>query len=119
MKIYNSAGVVLLDIEVGDDSYSYREIMGRDDLTLYFALTSFVEILVGAYCVFQNVTYYLLKPESLKLQHTRNWEYTLTMEIFNGKYYTQGGVLYKCFDTVSYYSFFTEKWADRLGGVKR
>lgn len=26
---------------------------------------------------------------------------------------------FKCFDTVSYYSFFTEKWADRLGGVKR
>lgn len=84
MKIYNSAGAVLLDIEVGDDSYSYREIMGRDDLTLYFALTSFVEIPVGAYCVFQNVTYYLLKPESLKLQHTRNWEYTLTMETYSG-----------------------------------
>lgn len=84
MKIYNSAGTVLLDIEVGDDSYLYREIMGRDDLTLYFALTSFVEIPVGAYCVFQNVTYYLLKPESLKLQHTRNWEYTLTMETYSG-----------------------------------
>lgn len=84
MKIYNSAGTVLLDIEVSDDSYAYREIMGRDDLTLYFALTSFVEIPVGAYCVFQNVTYYLLKPESLKLQHTRNWEYTLTMETYSG-----------------------------------
>lgn len=84
MKIYNLAGTVLLDIEVGDDSYSYREIMGRDDLTLYFALTSFVEIPVGAYCVFQNVAYYLLKPESLKLQHTRNWEYTLTMETYAG-----------------------------------
>lgn len=84
MKVYNSAGTVLLDIEVGDDSYLYREIMGRDDLTLYFALTSFVEIPVGAYCVFQNVTYYLLKPESLKLQHTRNWEYTLTMETYSG-----------------------------------
>ena len=26
---------------------------------------------------------------------------------------------FKCFDTVSYYDFYTEKWADRLGGVKR
>lgn len=84
MKIYNSAGSVLLDIEVSDDSYSYREIMGRDDLTLYFALTFFVEIPVGSYCVFQNVTYYLLKPESLTLRHTRNWEYTLTMETYAG-----------------------------------
>lgn len=84
MKIYSSAGSVLLDIEVDDGSYSYREIMGRDDLTLYFALTSFVEIPVGSYCVFQNVTYYLLKPESLTLRHTRNWEYTLTMETYAG-----------------------------------
>ena len=84
MKIYSSAGSVLLDIEVDDGSYAYREIMGRDDLTLYFALTSFVEIPVGSYCVFQNVTYYLLKPESLTLRHTRNWEYTLTMETYAG-----------------------------------
>lgn len=84
MKIYSSAGSVLLDIEVDDESYAYREIMGRDDLTLYFALTSFVEIPVGSYCVFQNVTYYLLKPESLTLRHTRNWEYTLTMETYAG-----------------------------------
>ena len=84
MKIYNPSGTVLLDIEVGDDSYSYREIMGRDDLTLYFALTSFIEVPVGSYCVFQGVTYYLLKPESLKLQHTRNWEYTLTMDTYAG-----------------------------------
>ena len=26
---------------------------------------------------------------------------------------------FKCFDTISYYSFFTERWADRLGGVRR
>lgn len=84
MKIYSSAGSVLLDIEVDDGSYAYREIMGRDDLTLYFALTSFVEIPVGSYCVFQNVTYYLLKPESLTLRHTRNWKYTLTMETYAG-----------------------------------
>lgn len=84
MKIYSSAGSVLLDIEVDDGSYAFREIMGRDDLTLYFALTSFVEIPVGSYCVFQNVTYYLLKPESLTLRHTRNWEYTLTMETYAG-----------------------------------
>lgn len=84
MKIYSSAGSVLLDIEVDDGSYAYREIMGRDDLTLYFALTSFVEIPVGSYCVFRNVTYYLLKPESLTLRHTRNWEYTLTMETYAG-----------------------------------
>lgn len=84
MKIYSSAGSVLLDIEVDDGSYAYREIMGRDDLTLYFALTSFVEIPVGSYCVFLNVTYYLLKPESLTLRHTRNWEYTLTMETYAG-----------------------------------
>ena len=84
MKIYSSAGSVLLDIEVDDGSYAYREIMGRDDLTLYFTLTSFVEIPVGSYCVFQNVTYYLLKPESLTLRHTRNWEYTLTMETYSG-----------------------------------
>lgn len=26
---------------------------------------------------------------------------------------------FRCLDAVSYYSFFTERWADRLGGVRR
>ncbi len=26
---------------------------------------------------------------------------------------------FKCFSTVSYYDFYTEKWADRIGGVER
>lgn len=84
MKIYSSKGDILLDIEVDDSSYAYREIMGRNDLTLYFALTSFVDVPVGSNCVFQGVTYYLMKPEALTLRHTRNWEYVLTMETHSG-----------------------------------
>lgn len=84
MKIYNASGTILLDITVSDESCLYREIMGKDSLTLSFALTSFIEIPVGAYCVFQGLTYYLLKPGALKLQHTRYWEYSLTMETYAG-----------------------------------
>lgn len=78
MKIFFSN--TFIDIEVDDNSYRYRAIKGDHNLTLYFSLAEHVEIPVGAYCVYQNETYTLEKPESLKMQHSRKFEYTVIFD---------------------------------------
>lgn len=84
MIIYNN-GTPVLNIEVDDNSYCYKSIMGENALTLYFSLAEHVEIPVGSYCTFENETYTLLRPEALKMQHTRCFEYTVTMESVQSK----------------------------------
>ena len=78
MKIYNGDTLVL-DIAVNDDSYRYRAVMGENTLVLKFSLSRHVEIPTGSYCEFQGETYTLVKPENLKMNHTRSFEYTVEM----------------------------------------
>lgn len=80
MKIFNQLGYKVLDIEVDDNSYRHRVIMGEHSLTLYFSLPEHVEIPVGSYCEFQGETFMLERPEALKMKHSRLFEYTVTME---------------------------------------
>lgn len=80
MKIFNQLGYKVLDIEVDDNSYRHRVIMGEHSLTLYFSLPEHVEIPVGSYCEFQGETFTLERPEALKMKHSRLFEYTVTME---------------------------------------
>lgn len=79
MKIYHN-DTEILDIKVDDNSYRYRAIKGDHNLTLYFSLAEHVEIPVGAQCIYQNETYTLEKPESLKMQHSRKFEYTVIFD---------------------------------------
>lgn len=79
MKILHN-NTEILDIQVDDSSYRYRAIKGDHNLTLYFSLAEHVEIPVGAYCVFENETYTLEKPESLKMKHSRYFEYTVVFD---------------------------------------
>ena len=79
MKIYHN-DTVLLDITVDDNSYRYRAIKGEHSLTLYYALAEHIEVPVGSYCVFENETYTLEKPESFKMKHSRSFEYTVIFE---------------------------------------
>ena len=80
MTIYDSNNQAVLTVEVSDESYAYNEIMGDKRLHLEFELPNYIEIPVGSYVTFHNETYYLLKPESLKLIHRRNWEYVVEFE---------------------------------------
>ncbi len=80
MIIYKSNGLQLLDVAVDDTSYRYREIMGDNNLTLYFSLAEHVEIPVGAYTIFKGDRYTLQRPEALTMHHTRYFEYTVTLE---------------------------------------
>ncbi len=80
MNIYNSGGTLILNIEVDDTSYANKVIMGDNNIVLYFALADFTEIPIGAYCDFQGARYTLKRPSALVMRHTRNYEYTVTME---------------------------------------
>jgi hypothetical protein len=82
MKIYNANGTLILDVVPDDDSYRYRAIMGDNALTLKYELAEHVEIPVGAYCDFQNERYFLMRPEAFKMNHTRSFEYTVTMQTY-------------------------------------
>jgi hypothetical protein len=80
MEIYNINGNLVLDVTVDDSSYRHRAIKGEHNLTLKYSLAEHVELPVGAYCMFQNERYTLMRPESFKMKHSRNFEYTVIME---------------------------------------
>ncbi|MDR2968301.1 MAG: hypothetical protein LBV32_01700 [Tannerellaceae bacterium] len=81
MKIYNTQGIELLDIEVNDNSFRYRSIMKGNSVTLYYSLTEHVEIPAGSYIVLPgNEKYTLFKPENFSKKGTREFEYTVVFE---------------------------------------
>lgn len=85
MKIYSATGSLILNIDVDDNSYRNRQIMGDHNLTLYFSLAEHVEIPVGSYCDYQNQRYTLERPEALKMKHSRFFEYTVTFDSYQAK----------------------------------
>ena len=85
MEIYDINGDLMLDVVVDDYSYRDLAICGEDELTLKYSLAVHVELPVGAYCDFQGQRYTLERPESFKMQHTRQFEYTVTMESYQAK----------------------------------
>ena len=80
MIIYNNTGNKILEIEVDDNSYRNRAIMGDHSLTLYYSLPEHVKIPVGSYCEFQGETFTLKRPENFKMKHKRLFEYTVLFE---------------------------------------
>ena len=74
-----------LDVNVSDDSYRYRTIMGEHALTLIFSLADYIEFTIGAWCDFQGDIYTLEKPLDVVKNHTRHFDYTLMMEASQAK----------------------------------
>lgn len=80
MVIYSDKDKEILEVEVDDNSYRHRVIMGDYNITLYYSLAEHVELPVGAYCIYQGERYTLKRPEAFKMKHSRNFEYTVTLE---------------------------------------
>ena len=80
MIIYNNIGNKVLEVEVDDNSYRNRAIMGDNSLTLYYSLPVHTEIPVGSYCEYQGNTFTLKRPENFKMKHKRLFEYTVLFE---------------------------------------
>lgn len=85
LTLYTKDNKKLLNLSVGDNSYRHRELMGENTLTLYFELSKHVEIPIGAYVDFGGERYTLMRPEALKMHHTRHFEYILTLDSAQGK----------------------------------
>lgn len=85
MIIYNNTGSKILETTVDDNSYRHLAIMGDDNITLHFSLAEHVEIPVGSYLIHQGERYTLERPESLKMKHSRYFEYTIIMESYQAK----------------------------------
>lgn len=85
LTLYTKDDKKLLSLSVGDNSYRHRELMGENTLALYFELSKHVEIPIGAYVDFGGERYTLMRPEALKMHHTRHFEYTLTLDSAQGK----------------------------------
>ena len=85
MIIYSDKDKKLLEVEVDDNSYRHRVIMGDYNLTLYYSLADHVELPVGCYCEFQGERFTLERPEAFKMKHSRSFEYTVTMESSQAK----------------------------------
>lgn len=73
-------GAVILSVMPDDSSYSYEALMARDQLVLNFSLADYVEIPVGAWVEHGGKRYTLLASGAVTMHHTRNWEYSLTLE---------------------------------------
>lgn len=78
MKIFSNLSEVLLDIDVDDNSYRYRSIMGDHKVVVYFSMPESIEIPVGSYIQYQGETYTLFRPENVKKNGTRQFEYEVT-----------------------------------------
>lgn len=94
MKIYFNNKEI--DILVDTSSYRYLGIQNAHSLNLYFSSEEYIDIPVGAYCIYQGYTFYLMDPNDFKKNSSREYAYTLVM-------YDIGSTLgkYKCRDIVS------------------
>ena len=80
MIIYRPNGQALISIDIDDESYHYAEIMGRDDVTLYFSLPQYIEFPVGCYITYMAKNYTLYAVDKMRMEHRRDFEYTITFE---------------------------------------
>lgn len=67
------------DIQVDDTSYRYRALMAKPQLVLKFSLSEYIDIPVGAWCMFQNEKFVLRAKSNLKKSGTRNITYDMTL----------------------------------------
>lgn len=68
-----------LDIILDTSSYRYQAIMGEHSLNLYFSSPEYIDIPVGAYCIYQGMKFSLTRPENFKKNSDREYSYTLIL----------------------------------------
>lgn len=78
MKIYFSQNQ-FKEVDLKDDSYRVKNIMGEHHLTLLFDLPEFYLFPLGSFCEFQGERYTLLQPQSFKKINENHFEYSLVM----------------------------------------
>jgi len=69
---------LLLDVD--DNSYRYRRLKGEHILVLNYALDEYIDIPLGAWCMFQGQKYTLENPKNFVKNGEENFEFTLILE---------------------------------------
>lgn len=80
IKIYTTNDAELIEVIIDEGSYRRRQVMGENSLYLSFSLTEFIEIPIGSYVIYQEEKYTLFRPENLKKEGTRNFQYSVIFE---------------------------------------
>ena len=83
LKIYYNGSYI--EIQPDDNAYASDQLMSEDALYLTFDYPGFLNIPVGAYCIFGEKTYYLLNPENFTKNGTRRFPYSLTLHTDSGR----------------------------------
>ena len=78
MEIYFNG--TKIDLDISDNSYRYRVIMGENSLTVYFSLPEYLDIPKGAYCTYQAEKFTLTTPPAIVQKGEREYDYTLIFE---------------------------------------
>ena len=79
IAIYTYTDTLFLELDVNDNSFRLREVMGENSLYLYFTLPDYVEFPLGCYVIFQSQKYTLATPPNFNEINSRNFEYTLIL----------------------------------------
>lgn len=69
-----------LDIIPDERSYRYRSIMGEHVVYLYFSLSQFIDIPIGAWIEFEGIRYELMLPAQFTKNSSENFSYDLTLQ---------------------------------------
>lgn len=69
------------NVEPSDDSNRYAELMGDDYVVLKFSTADYIEIAQGSSIVFNGSTYYVFKPQEVRIVNSRNFEYTVRFDL--------------------------------------
>lgn len=70
---------VAITVQEDDESYRYRKLMERPEMSLKFSLPQYVDIPVGAWVEFQGETYYLRQPSDLTRNGERKLDISMTL----------------------------------------
>lgn len=82
MKFYNGE-IELYDLDVEDSSYRMREVMGAHELTLMVKYPEPLTLPVGCHVEFEGIRYFLFRPEHVKKNGGRHFEYTIVMHPYS------------------------------------
>ncbi|MDR2979633.1 MAG: hypothetical protein LBV02_04235, partial [Bacteroidales bacterium] len=74
-----------LPVQVTDASSRYRSIMGKNEVTLKFALAEYVHFPAGCWMEYKGITYYCLTEGSYTKNARNEYQYTVVFEPHAGK----------------------------------
>lgn len=71
---------MLAELDVSADSFHYITLDGEDYLSLQVSTPTEIELPIGAYVNYNGVRYTLMQREAVRMVHTEQYDYTITLQ---------------------------------------